>query len=131
MRTHTYRTSRLLFIRTTSTRRLPMCQDVVIKISELNMMLKLKTFVSFFLPLSLHDMEKLIPDAISYSSKANYYLDLTVTCRTLAIQSIESPSHHISTKLNIDRAFVKCNPKKKRICIMLTLVPKYNNFDAR
>ncbi|RIB09289.1 hypothetical protein C2G38_2108988, partial [Gigaspora rosea] len=34
---------------------------------------------------------------------ANYYLDLAVTCRmTSVIQSIESPSHHISTELNID-----------------------------
>ncbi|CAG8690386.1 43934_t:CDS:2 [Gigaspora margarita] len=50
-----------------------------------------------------NDGKKLIPDAISYSSEANYYLDLAVTCRmTSVIQSIESPSHHISTELNID-----------------------------
>ncbi|CAG8812514.1 46267_t:CDS:10, partial [Gigaspora margarita] len=37
------------------------------------------------------------------TEKANYYLDIVVTCRmTSVIQSIESPSHHISTELNID-----------------------------
>ncbi|CAG8457515.1 1321_t:CDS:10 [Dentiscutata erythropus] len=50
-----------------------------------------------------NDGKKLIPDAISYSSGANYYLDLAITCRmTSVIQNIESPSHHISTELNID-----------------------------
>ncbi|CAG8707221.1 25616_t:CDS:2, partial [Gigaspora rosea] len=46
---------------------------------------------------------KLIPDVVSYTEKTDYYLKLAITCRmTSAIQSIESPSHHISTELNID-----------------------------
>ncbi|CAG8506406.1 2686_t:CDS:10, partial [Dentiscutata heterogama] len=50
-----------------------------------------------------NDRKKLIPDAMSYSSEATYYLDLAITCRmTSVIQNIESPSHHISTELNID-----------------------------
>ncbi|CAG8486167.1 23669_t:CDS:10 [Cetraspora pellucida] len=49
-----------------------------------------------------NDGKKLIPDKVSYG-KADYYLDLNITCRmTSIIQSIESPSHHISTELNID-----------------------------
>ncbi|RIB10468.1 von Willebrand factor type A domain-containing protein [Gigaspora rosea] len=47
--------------------------------------------------------KKLIPDKMSYTEKTDYYLKLAVTCRmTSAIQSIESPSHHISTELSID-----------------------------
>ncbi|RIB03892.1 von Willebrand factor type A domain-containing protein [Gigaspora rosea] len=47
--------------------------------------------------------KKLIPDVVSYTEKTDYYLKLAITCRmTSAIQSIESPSHHISTELNID-----------------------------
>ncbi|RIB25180.1 hypothetical protein C2G38_2068169 [Gigaspora rosea] len=62
---------------------------------------------------SANDGKKLIPDAISYSSEANYYLNLAVTCRmTSVIQSIESPSHHISTELNIDG-----NPNVSRITL--------------
>ncbi|CAG8771750.1 4741_t:CDS:2, partial [Funneliformis caledonium] len=42
-------------------------------------------------------------DAVSYCNKVDYYLDLTVTCRmTSIIQNIESPSHKISTEMNID-----------------------------
>ncbi|CAG8816715.1 14803_t:CDS:1, partial [Racocetra fulgida] len=45
----------------------------------------------------------LTPDKVSYSKKTDYYLDLNITCRmTSVIQSVESPSHHISTELNID-----------------------------
>ncbi|CAG8800092.1 10349_t:CDS:2, partial [Racocetra fulgida] len=47
--------------------------------------------------------KKLIPDEVSYSGMTVYYLDLNITCRmTSIIQNIESPSHHISTELNID-----------------------------
>ncbi|CAG8750898.1 18820_t:CDS:2, partial [Racocetra persica] len=50
-----------------------------------------------------NDGKKLIPDEVSYAEKTDYYLNLTITCRmTSVIQSIESPSHHISTELNID-----------------------------
>ncbi|CAG8832919.1 7952_t:CDS:2, partial [Cetraspora pellucida] len=50
-----------------------------------------------------NDGKKLIPDEVSYAGKTDYYLDLTITCRmTSVIQNIESPSHHISTELNID-----------------------------
>ncbi|CAG8584774.1 41229_t:CDS:2 [Gigaspora margarita] len=46
---------------------------------------------------------KLNPDIVSYIEKTDYYLKLAVTCRmTSIIQNIESPSHHISTELNID-----------------------------
>ncbi|CAG8710555.1 8161_t:CDS:2, partial [Acaulospora morrowiae] len=44
-----------------------------------------------------------IQESISYSSSTSYHLDLNVTCRmTSSIQAIESPSHHISTEVNID-----------------------------
>ncbi|CAG8540533.1 19471_t:CDS:2 [Racocetra fulgida] len=60
-----------------------------------------------------NDGKKLIPDAISYSSEANYYLDIAIICRmTSVIRSIESPSHHISTELNIDD-----NPNISRITL--------------
>ncbi|KAF0432278.1 von willebrand domain-containing protein [Gigaspora margarita] len=50
-----------------------------------------------------NDGKKLIPDKMSYTEKTDYYLKLAITCRmTSVIQSIESPSHHISTELNID-----------------------------
>ncbi|CAG8656935.1 38184_t:CDS:10 [Gigaspora margarita] len=46
---------------------------------------------------------KLIPDKMSYTDKTDYYLKLDIICRmTSVIQSIESPSHHISIELNID-----------------------------
>ncbi|CAG8476693.1 11290_t:CDS:10 [Funneliformis mosseae] len=52
-------------------------------------------------------------DVVSYSNKADYYLDLTVTCRmTSIIQNIESPSHNISTEMNIDE-----NPKISKITL--------------
>jgi von Willebrand factor A domain-containing protein 5 len=55
----------------------------------------------------------LIPDAVSYSNKADFYLDLTVTCRmTSIIQIIESPSHKISNEMNIDG-----NPKVSKITL--------------
>ncbi|CAG8589419.1 352_t:CDS:2 [Dentiscutata erythropus] len=50
-----------------------------------------------------NDGKKLVPDVVSYSNKTDYYLKLAIMCRmTSAIQSIESPSHHISSELNID-----------------------------
>ncbi|CAH1771025.1 15211_t:CDS:2, partial [Entrophospora sp. SA101] len=50
-----------------------------------------------------NDGKKLVSDDVKYSGKANYELDLKVNCRmTSTIQSIESPSHLISTELNID-----------------------------
>ncbi|KAF0469433.1 von willebrand domain-containing protein [Gigaspora margarita] len=50
-----------------------------------------------------NDGKKLIPDKMTYSDKTDYYLKLDITCRmTSVIQSIESPSHHISIELNID-----------------------------
>ncbi|CAG8486152.1 327_t:CDS:10 [Cetraspora pellucida] len=59
-----------------------------------------------------NDGKKLIPDEVSYG-KTDYYLDLNITCRmTSIIQSIESPSHHISTELNIDG-----NPKVSKITL--------------
>ncbi|PKC66648.1 vWA-like protein, partial [Rhizophagus irregularis] len=54
------------------------------------------------------------PDAVLYSKEANFYLDLTVTCRmTSIIQNIESPSHKISTEMNIDE-----NPKISKITLV-------------
>jgi hypothetical protein len=62
---------------------------------------------------SSNDGKILEPDAVSYSNKADFYLDLTVNCRmTSIIQSIESPSHKISTEMNIDE-----NPKISRITL--------------
>ncbi|GBB90883.1 hypothetical protein RclHR1_00180021 [Rhizophagus clarus] len=62
---------------------------------------------------SSNDGKILNPDVVSYSSKADYYLDLTVTCRmTSTIQNIESPSHKISTEMNIDE-----NPKISKITL--------------
>ena len=50
-----------------------------------------------------NDGKILEADAVSYSNQVDYYLGLTVTCRmTSMIQTIESPSHNISTELNID-----------------------------
>ncbi|CAJ0745586.1 18116_t:CDS:2 [Entrophospora sp. SA101] len=50
-----------------------------------------------------NDGKKLAPDDVKYSGKANYELDLKVNCKmTSTIQSIESPSHLISTELNVD-----------------------------
>ncbi|CAG8794717.1 14940_t:CDS:2, partial [Dentiscutata erythropus] len=52
---------------------------------------------------SSNDGKKLVPDVVSYTYKTDYYLKLAITCRmTSVIQSIESPSHHISVELNID-----------------------------
>ncbi|KAF0432273.1 von willebrand domain-containing protein [Gigaspora margarita] len=52
---------------------------------------------------SANDGKKLIPDKMSYTEKTDYYLKLAITYRmTSVIQSIESPSYHISTELNID-----------------------------
>ncbi|CAB4410786.1 unnamed protein product [Rhizophagus irregularis] len=62
---------------------------------------------------SSNDGKILEPDAVLYSKEANFYLDLTVTCRmTSIIQSIESPSHKISTEMNIDE-----NPKISKITL--------------
>ena len=62
---------------------------------------------------SSHDGKILEADAVSYCNKVDYYLDLTVTCRmTSIIQNIESPSHKISTEMNIDE-----NPKISKITL--------------
>jgi hypothetical protein len=62
---------------------------------------------------SSNDGKILEPDAVLYSKESNFYLDLTVTCRmTSIIQSIESPSHKISTEMNIDE-----NPKISKITL--------------
>ncbi|EXX59497.1 von Willebrand factor A domain-containing protein DDB_G0267758-like [Rhizophagus irregularis DAOM 181602=DAOM 197198] len=62
---------------------------------------------------SSNDGKILKPDVVSYSNKADFYLDLTVTCRmTSTIQNIESPSHKISTEMNIDE-----NPKISKITL--------------
>jgi len=62
---------------------------------------------------SSNDGKILKADVVSYSNQANYDLDLTVTCRmTSIIQNIESPSHKISTEMNIDG-----NPKISKITL--------------
>jgi hypothetical protein len=62
---------------------------------------------------SSNDGKILNPDVVSYSSKADYCLNLAVTCRmTSAIQNIESPSHKISTEVNING-----NPKISKITL--------------
>ncbi|GBB97529.1 hypothetical protein RclHR1_00300008 [Rhizophagus clarus] len=62
---------------------------------------------------SSNDGKILKPDAVSYSDETDFYLDLTVTCRmTSVIQIIESPSHKISTEMNIDG-----NPKISKITL--------------
>jgi hypothetical protein len=60
-----------------------------------------------------NDGKILNADIVSYSNKADFYLDLTVTCRMAStIQNIESPSHKISTEMNIDE-----NPKISKITL--------------
>ncbi|PKC76294.1 hypothetical protein RhiirA1_528033 [Rhizophagus irregularis] len=62
---------------------------------------------------SSNDGKILNPDVVSYSDKADFYLELAVTCRmTSAIQNIESPSHKISTEMNIEG-----NPKISKITL--------------
>jgi hypothetical protein len=62
---------------------------------------------------SSNDGKILNPDVVSYSNKADYYLDLAIICRmTSVIQIIESPSHKISTEMNIDG-----NPKISKITL--------------
>ncbi|GBC39684.1 von Willebrand factor A domain-containing protein DDB_G0267758-like [Rhizophagus irregularis DAOM 181602=DAOM 197198] len=62
---------------------------------------------------SSNDGKILNPDVVSYSNKADFYLDLAVTCRmTSTIQNIESPSHKISTEMNIDE-----NPKISKVTL--------------
>ncbi len=62
---------------------------------------------------SSNDGKILKADAMSYSDQVDYYLDLTVTCRmTSMIQNIESPSHKISTEMNIDG-----NPKVSKVTL--------------
>ncbi|RGB40837.1 von Willebrand factor type A domain-containing protein [Rhizophagus diaphanus] len=62
---------------------------------------------------SSNDGKILNPDVVSYSNKADFYLDLAITCRmTSTIQNIESPSHKISTELNIDE-----NPKISKVTL--------------
>ncbi|RIA99410.1 von Willebrand factor type A domain-containing protein [Glomus cerebriforme] len=62
---------------------------------------------------SSNDGKILKADAVSYSNKADFYLDLTITCRmTSIIQNIESPSHKISTEMYIDE-----NPKISKITL--------------
>ena len=55
---------------------------------------------------SSNDDGKIIKaDAVSYTDKVDFYLDLVITCRmTSVIQNIESPSHKISTEMNIDES---------------------------
>ncbi|CAJ0921568.1 21621_t:CDS:10, partial [Entrophospora sp. SA101] len=60
-----------------------------------------------------NDGKKLVPDDVKYSGEANYKLDLKVNCRmTSTIQSIESPSHLISTELNVNG-----NPKTSNVTL--------------
>ncbi|POG81537.1 uncharacterized protein OCT59_011934 [Rhizophagus irregularis] len=62
---------------------------------------------------SSNDGKILNPDVVSYSNKADFYLNLAITCRmTSTIQNIESPSHKISTEMNIDE-----NPKISKITL--------------
>ena len=62
---------------------------------------------------SSNDGKILKSDVVSYSSKADFNLDLAVTCRmTSTIQNIESPSHKISTEMNIDE-----NPRISKITL--------------
>ena len=62
---------------------------------------------------SHNDGKILKADAVTYSNTADFYLDLSVTCRmTSIIQNIESPSHKISTEMNIDQ-----NPKISKITL--------------
>jgi len=62
---------------------------------------------------SSNDGKILKADAVTYSNKVDFYLDLTITCRmTSIIQNIESPSHKISTAMNIDE-----NPKISKITL--------------
>ncbi|RGB40839.1 von Willebrand factor type A domain-containing protein [Rhizophagus diaphanus] len=62
---------------------------------------------------SSNDGKILNPDVVSYSNKADFYLNLAITCRmTSSIQNIESPSHKISTEMNIDE-----NPKISKITL--------------
>jgi len=62
---------------------------------------------------SSNDGKILKADAVTYSNKVDFYLELTVTCRmTSIIQNIESPSHKISTEMNIDG-----NPKISKITL--------------
>ncbi|CAJ0826384.1 3932_t:CDS:2, partial [Entrophospora sp. SA101] len=57
--------------------------------------------------------KKLVPDDVKYSGEANYKLDLKINCRmTSTIQSIESPSHLISTELNVNG-----NPKTSNVTL--------------
>ena len=68
---------------------------------------------SEFTSSSYNDGKILEADSVSYSNKADFYLDLTITCRmTSIIQNIESPSHKISTEMNIDG-----NPKISKITL--------------
>ena len=53
-------------------------------------------------------------DAVSYTNKVDFYLDLAITCRmTSIIQNIESPTHKISTEMNIDGS-----PKVSKITLV-------------
>ena len=63
---------------------------------------------------SSNDYGKILKaDAVSYANKVDFYLDLAITCRmTSIIQNIESPSHKISTEMNIDE-----NPKISKITL--------------
>ncbi|CAG8751245.1 4792_t:CDS:2, partial [Gigaspora rosea] len=77
-------------------------------------------FLDFFV-----DYEKnLVPDVMSYSTKVDYYLALSITCRmSSVIQSVESPSHHISVELNIDG-----NPKVSKIALADQITYLENDF---
>jgi hypothetical protein len=50
-----------------------------------------------------NDGKNMEPDNPLYVSSTDYLLDLVITCRmTAAITSVESPSHPITTELNVD-----------------------------
>ena len=60
-----------------------------------------------------NDGKILKADDVSYSKTTDFYLDIAVTCRmTSTIQNIESPSHKISTEMNIDG-----NPRISKITL--------------
>ena len=51
----------------------------------------------------LTDMTKLLEGNPTYSSETKYTLDMKVTCRmTASLLSVESPSHKITTEINLN-----------------------------
>ncbi|KAF0496473.1 von willebrand domain-containing protein [Gigaspora margarita] len=81
-------------------------------------------FYDNFLDFFVNHEKNLVPDVMSYSTKVVYYLALSITCRmSSVIQSVESPSHHISVELNIDG-----NPKVSRITLADQITYLENDF---